>query len=72
MAASIPMDFLFPDKVSNSILTLSLNESFSWIKDFQDLDPEVRSNQGADATVHTVANRTPMPISFRASLRITF
>jgi outer membrane receptor protein involved in Fe transport len=72
VAASIPMDFLFPDKVSNSILTLSLNESFSWIKDFQDLDPEVRSNQGADATVHTVANRTPMPISFRASLRITF
>jgi hypothetical protein len=72
VAASIPMDFLFPDKVSNSILTLSLNESFSWIKDFQDLDPEVRSNQGADATVHTASNRTPMPITFRASLRITF
>ena len=72
LAASMPVDFLFPDRVSNSTLTLSLNQSFSWIKDFQDLDPEVRSNTGAAQTVHSLANRVPMPITFRASLQVVF
>tara|TARA_B100001750_G_C15131238_1_gene409915 strand:- start:240 stop:602 length:363 start_codon:yes stop_codon:yes gene_type:complete len=72
LAASMPVDFLFPDRVSNSTLTLSLNQSFSWIKDFQDLDPEVRSNTGAAQTVHSLSNRVPMPITFRASLQVVF
>jgi outer membrane receptor protein involved in Fe transport len=72
VAASIPVDFMFPQQVGNAILTVSLNESYTWKKNFLDLDPEMRSNQGGTATVHSVANRVPMPISFRASLRFTF
>ena len=61
-----------PERVSNATLTLSLNESYTWTKDFPELDPEMRSNTGGEDTVHTIDNRVPMPISFRASLRIQF
>lgn len=72
VAVSLPLDFLLPNQVSSSTLTLSLNESLTWKRNFPDLDPEMRSNQGGTATVHSVDNRVPMPISFRASLRIQF
>ena len=72
VAASIPVDFLMPERVSNATLTLSLNESYTWTKNFPELDPEMRSNTGGEDTVHTIDNRVPMPISFRASLRIQF
>jgi outer membrane receptor protein involved in Fe transport len=72
VAASIPVDFLMPERVSNATLTLSLNESYTWTKDFPELDPEMSSNTGGEDTVHSISNRVPMPISFRASLRIQF
>jgi outer membrane receptor protein involved in Fe transport len=72
VAASIPVDFLMPERVSNATLTLSLNESYTWKKDFPELDPEMSSNTGGEDTVQSIANRVPMPISFRASLRIQF
>ena len=72
VAASIPVDFLVPARISSAVLTLSLNESYTWKKDFPELDPEMRSNQGGSATVHTISNRVPMPIAFRASMRFQF
>ncbi len=72
LAASIPVDALMPDRISSAVLTLSLNESYTWKKNFPDLDPEMRGNEGAAETVQQVDNRVPMPISFRASLRIQF
>ncbi len=72
VAATIPVDFIFPQRVSNAVLTVSLNESYTWKKDFLDLDPEMGSNQGGTDVVQSPSNRVPMPISFRASLRFTF
>ena len=72
VAATIPVDFIFPDRVSNAVLTVSLNESYTWKKDFLDLDPEMGGNDGGSETVQAIDNRVPMPISFRASLRFTF
>jgi len=72
LAASIPVDFAMPGQVNSATLTLALNESYTWKKNFPELDPEMRGNQGATDIVHQIDNRAPMPISFRASFRIQF
>ena len=72
VTASIPVDFAFPDQISSSTLTLSLNNSFLWMRDSPWGDPELLGNQGANATGLGQTERMPTPISFRASLRLTF
>ncbi|MDZ7778914.1 MAG: TonB-dependent receptor [Gemmatimonadota bacterium] len=72
VSASIPMDFAFPDRVTGSTLTLSLNNSVLWMKDIPWMDPEMLGNQGANSGGLGATERVPNPISFRASLRITF
>lgn len=72
VAASIPVDFAMPGRINSAVLTMSLNESYTWTKDFPELDPEMRSNTGGEDTVHSIDNRVPMPISFRATLRLQF
>ena len=72
VSATIPVDFAFPEQVSSSILTLSLNNSFLWMRDSPWGDPELLGNQGANSTGLGQTERMPTPITFRASLRVTF
>jgi hypothetical protein len=74
VSATVPMDFMFPDRVGSSILTIALNNSWLWMKEmpFMDpetaTDPEVNEQQAGYSFEETV----PPPISFHISLRVTF
>ncbi len=73
VSATIPMDFAFPDRFTSSTLTLSLDNSFLWMKDIPWMDPEILGNQAANATsIGHATERVPSPIQLRLSLRVTF
>jgi hypothetical protein len=72
VSATIPVDFAFPAKISNATLTLSLNNSLLWMKQLPWMDPELLGNDGANEMGIDATERVPAPISFRASLRVTF
>ena len=73
VSASIPMGFLFPERISNSTLTLALNNAWSWYRELPWYDFEVLSNDGAnDDGPGNPSERTPGPATFRVSLRITY
>ncbi len=71
LSAQVPVDFAFPERISSALLTLALNNSYTW-KRMPYLDPEMRGNQGGRDLAQAIAARNPTPISFRASLRIQF
>ena len=73
VSATVPLDFAFPDMVDRSTLTLSLNESYTWLNSGWDyMDPEMQGNAGAHEQVVSPGYRVPVPISFRAALQIQF
>ena len=73
VSVTVPMDFAFPDRINSSTLTLALNNSYMWTREIPFMDPEVLSNSGANsAGLGPVDTRIPSPVTFRASLRITF
>jgi TonB-linked SusC/RagA family outer membrane protein len=72
VSATVPVDFAFPDRVSNASLTLSLNNSWLWMKDVAWMDPEILGNDGANEPGLGASERTPAPVTFRISLRVTF
>jgi hypothetical protein len=72
VGAAIPVDFAFPDNIGSSLLTLSLNNSYLWMRESPWGDPELLGNQGANSTGLGQTERMPSPITFRASLRLTF
>ena len=71
LSAQVPVDFAFPERISSALLTLALNNTYTW-KRMPYLDPEMRGNQGGRDLAQAIAARNPTPISFRASLRIQF
>lgn len=71
VSASVPVNFLMPSRVGNAMLTLSLNNSWTW-KAMPILDPEIGQN-GAPEELQVEAGPTlPPPIQFIASFRIQF
>ena len=72
VSANVPVDFAFPDRVSNASLTLSLNNSWLWMKDVPWMDPEILGNDGANEPGLGASERTPAPVTFRIALRVTF
>jgi len=73
VSATIPMDFAFPEKVSNATLTLALNNSYLWMRDMPYMDPEAQSDPYASGQQgYNFEETVPAPIVLRASLRITF
>jgi TonB-linked SusC/RagA family outer membrane protein len=73
LSASIPVDFAFPDRVSNATLTLALNNAWDWFREVPFYDVEIFSNDGAgDDGVGNSTERIPAPATFRMSLRVTF
>ena len=73
VSATIPMDFAFPEKVSNATLTLALNNSYLWMRDMPYMDPEAQADPYASGQQgYNFEETVPAPIVLRASLRITF
>lgn len=75
VSASVPVDFLFPDQVGASVLTVGLSNSYLWMKEMPFMDPETSadptSSDGAQQG-YNFEETVPAPISLRLSLRVTF
>lgn len=73
VSATIPMDFAFPQSISNAALTLTLNNSFDWYREIPWYDIEILGNTAATSeAVASSTERTPAPATLRISLRVTF
>ena len=73
VSATIPVDFAFPDRVSNATLTLALNNAWDWFREIPWYDPEILGNAAAnDDGIGNATERVPAPATFRISLRVTF
>ena len=76
VSATIPVDFAFPDRISNATVTLALNNAYDWFRDIPWYDPEIPGNgsvvDGAAERIGGASERIPAPATFRISLRVTF
>ncbi len=76
VSASVPVDFLFPDRFQNAILTIALDNAYTWSREslFGTYGIENFSNSGisTEQTGLTTNERIPAPTTLRASLRVTF
>ncbi len=73
VSATIPVDFAFPDRVSNATVTLALNNAWDWYREIPWYGVELASNFGVnDEGFGDAAERTPAPAIFRMSLRVSF
>lgn len=75
VSATIPMGFAFGDRVSNSVLTVALNNSFLWMKEMPFMDPEASGDPddpGQAQDGYGFEETMPAPITLRVSLRVTF
>jgi hypothetical protein len=67
----LPVGFLFPERVRGATLTAGVYNTWTWYnKDFLQFDPEMVGNP--DDLVEAPGMRLPIPMSFRASLSVTF
>ncbi|MSR36420.1 MAG: hypothetical protein EXR95_07220 [Gemmatimonadetes bacterium] len=70
LSASIPVDFLVPERIRGAELTLALNNSWTWLnKEWLTFDPDMKRSEGLE---DSFSNDVPPPIAFRASLRFNF
>lgn len=73
VSASVPMDFAFPDRISNATLTISLNNALTWYREVPWYELEIQGNDAAvDDGIGNATERIPAPTTFRMSLRVTF
>jgi hypothetical protein len=77
VSVQLPLDFAFPDRISSSSLTLSLNNAWRWLNsDWEVGDPEMSTpidNPNSAQLTSGGAGSTPPPTySFSASLRLQF
>ena len=75
ISATIPVDFAFPDRISNASLTMTLANAWDWYREIPWHDVEITSDAGAGQAGEGFANaseRTPAPATLRISLRVTF
>jgi len=76
VSATIPVDFAFPDRFQNALLTIALDNVYTWSKEslFGTFGIENFSNAGIaiDQTGISSNERIPAPTTLRASLRVTF
>lgn len=75
VSATIPVDFAFPERVSNATLTMVLANAWDWYREIPWYDVEILSDTGAGQAGEGFANaseRSPAPATFRISLRVTF
>ena len=78
VSATIPVDVIMPERVSNATFTLALRNSYLWMAEMPFMDPELTGDQGANDYSNQnqggygFEESVPAPITLHASLRITF
>lgn len=75
VSATVPVDFVFPERISNATLTMTLLNSYDWYREIPWYDVELSPDAGAGQAGEGFANaseRTPAPATFRIALRVTF
>jgi TonB-linked SusC/RagA family outer membrane protein len=72
VSLTAPVDFAFPDRVSNATLTVALNNAFDWYREIPWYDAEILGGEGANGDFGAASLRTPAPATLRVSLRVTF
>ena len=73
LSAIIPMDFAFPERVGNAVLTATLANFGMWTRELPWYDPEILSNAGANSDgFGNGSERVPAPATFRLGLRVSF
>ena len=72
VTATVPVDFAFPESVNDATLTATLANSYLWLKELPWMDPETSGNDGANADVGQIHERTPAPITLHLALQLTF
>jgi hypothetical protein len=73
VSATIPVDFAFPERVSNPTITLTLSNFWDWYREVPWFDMESGGDNGAASEdVASQSERTPAPATLRISLRATF
>lgn len=75
VSATVPVDFAFPQAVSNATLTVVLANAYDWYREIPWYDVEISSDNGIAQSGEGFANaneRTPAPATLRLSLRVTF
>ncbi len=75
VSATVPVDFAFPERISNATLTMTLLNSYEWFREIPWYDVEISPDTGSGPAGEGFANaseRTPAPATFRIALRVTF
>jgi hypothetical protein len=72
VSATVPVDFAFPDRITNAVLTLMLDNSYLWMREMPFMDPEMLGDDGANTDNLGFAERMPNGIHLRVGLRLTF
>ncbi len=73
VSATIPVDAVFPETVSNATFTLALRNSYLWMKEMPFMDPELTGDPNSGQRQgYGFEESVPAPITLHASLRITF
>jgi hypothetical protein len=77
LTATVPVDFAFPDRIQNAMLTVSLNNFYTWTRESPfgtwALENFGNDGLGGDEPSGISSNeRIPAPTTFRVSLRVTF
>ena len=75
VSATIPVDFAFPERVSNATMTVALNNAWDWFREVPWYDTEIAGNGGTNGISEDIggaSERLPGPATLRISLRVTF
>jgi TonB-linked SusC/RagA family outer membrane protein len=73
VTATIPVDFAFPEAISNALLTVTLANAYDWYREIPWYDVELSPDNGLDDEgFGNASERTPAPATLRLGLRVTF
>ena len=73
VSLTVPVDAVFPERVSNATFTATLSNFYDWYREIPWYDPESLGNTPAlDDGIGNQTERVPSPVTFRMSMRVTF
>ena len=72
VAATLPVGFAFPSRVTDAMLTVTLADAFTWYKEVPWWDVEIPGNDGANGDGVGSSDRVPAPTTVTFSLRVRF
>jgi TonB-dependent starch-binding outer membrane protein SusC len=72
LAATIPVDFVFPSEVDEALLSVVLTNAYRWYRELPWWDFEILSNEGANDDGLGSSDRVPAPATVTFALRVRF